>query len=85
MKGIDIFNIKAISLKVSKPKVLGVYHRIYNATKGNTSGLNVLLIDEIIKVVEDDSKSFLYALRALKLGLDNKSSKPKKRTIKKVA
>ncbi len=82
MKGTDIFNLKAISDKIVKPKVLGVYYRIQNANKGNKTGLTEHLLNQMISIIENDSKAFLTELYALKAQLEEQRLSKKKATKK---
>lgn len=79
MKGIEIFTIKAISDKVKNVKLKGVYTRIYNASKGNTSQLTLPLIKEMRRIIESGSKEFIQELDALEAALKKEAKKPTKK------
>lgn len=77
MKGTKIFNLKALALEAEDPAIKNIYHRIFNADKGNKSGLTLELVNKLIKVVTSNSNAFLNELKAEKARIieSNKSKK----------
>lgn len=74
----EIFKLKAIANKIVNSKLKtakSFYHRVYLAVNGNASQIDSETIDEIISIVETDSKKFVSDLKALKTKIVSKEKK----------
>ena len=80
MKGINIFNLTALASKItiSDSTEGGVYFRMYNASKGNTSSLTVEIIDQMVEIINKDSKDVVKELQAAKAKIVSKARNTKK-------